>query len=295
MTTHPYTKYSETTLRNSTISLQTDHEFQEGETIRAAISPVLNEKAEFEHLDTVAKRGIGALVDAGHALAEIKTRKLWKAGGYTSWKQYCDNVVKGSRSYIFRVLTAAEIASEMSKALPNGNILIPQSEAQIRPLRKLDPTQRSQAWTLAVEKAGKQPTAKQVSDVVFEILSNHQKSLEPSKVEGEIQEQHCLNNVVTVGGSGPGIEVECLTEGEDNTATVLQGKVETDDTTIFVEAVRKKVAALKMQVSIEQTDPLFAKLISADWDLAEDLYRLRDRRLSARSGPWKETGRESCG
>jgi hypothetical protein len=57
------------------------------------------------------------------------------------------------------------------KTLPIGNVL-PVSESQVRPLLKLEDSEKqAAAWVAAVEKAeGNQPTAADVQEVVFEIL-----------------------------------------------------------------------------------------------------------------------------
>jgi len=58
--------------------------------------------------------------------------------------------------------------SPIGDALP---LLQPVGESQLRPLHRLDDReQRKQAWRVAVEKAGGQPTALEVADVVCEIL-----------------------------------------------------------------------------------------------------------------------------
>ena len=67
---------------------------------------------------------------------------------------------------------ANRLASDSAPGLPIGNSVMPVSESQVRPLLKLEePTQQAKAWAAAVEKVeGKQPTAADVQEAVFEIL-----------------------------------------------------------------------------------------------------------------------------
>lgn len=53
-------------------------------------------KNEFDSLDAIAREGLSVLAEAVPALKKIKLLKLWKAGEYTSWKDYCQKSLKRS-------------------------------------------------------------------------------------------------------------------------------------------------------------------------------------------------------
>lgn len=135
-------------------------------------SPV--EKADFKRLDEIVRQGVAAFMEAGKALAEIHERKLWKAGGHLTWETYCREVAGMSKPHAHRLVEASRIAMELAESLPIGNDLpqtIPVSESQVRPLQRLeDATTRRKVWESAVEKAGGQPTAREVIEAVVEFL-----------------------------------------------------------------------------------------------------------------------------
>lgn len=138
------------------------------------------EKREFKRLDKIVRRGVESFMECGKALIEIQEKKLWRAGGWPTWEEYCRQVAGLSKSYASRIINACRITNRItsqleldnSEKLPNGNSVMPVSESQVRPLLKLnEPEQQTQAWAAAVEKAeGKQPTAAEVQEAVVEIL-----------------------------------------------------------------------------------------------------------------------------
>lgn len=134
------------------------------------LSMTPEEKAEFRHQHKIVKKGVLAFSTIGLALAAIKDGKLWKAGGYRNWEDYCRTVAGMSRVHAHRMIAAAGF-TETLKTLPHGNVL-PQAEAQVRPLLRLpDCEQQTAVWATAVEQAdGGQPSAPQVKKLVFDVL-----------------------------------------------------------------------------------------------------------------------------
>ncbi len=128
------------------------------------------EKAEFKRQHKVVENGVKAFWQVGQALAVIKARSLWRAGGHKSWDAYCRSVAGMSRGHAHRLLGAAGFL-EILKTSPRGDVF-PMMEAQVRPLLRLpDPEQQVTAWVTAVERAeGGQPSAPDVKKVVLEIL-----------------------------------------------------------------------------------------------------------------------------
>jgi hypothetical protein len=127
------------------------------------------EKAEFKRQHMIVENGVKAFWQVGQALAVIKARNLWRAGGHKSWDAYCRSVAGMSRGHAHRLMGAAGFL-EILKTSPRGDVL-PEMEAQVRPLLRLsEPEQQVTAWNRAVEIAGGgQPSGPQARQAVLEI------------------------------------------------------------------------------------------------------------------------------
>lgn len=128
------------------------------------------ERQDFERLDQIVRDGLEKFVAVGMALAEIRDRDLWKAGGFSSWASYCQAVAGMSKTHSNRLIQAARVAGRIGEVTPNG--VTPRSESQVRPLCRLESEeQQLSAWTDAVKRSeGKQPTAKTLSDIVADLM-----------------------------------------------------------------------------------------------------------------------------
>ena len=127
---------------------------------------------EFVQLDGVVRRGLGTFKEVGHALAEIRDRELWRAGGHASWAAYCHAVGGLTKSHANRLINSSEVASRLLQVTPIGATL--QTESQARPLCRLK-TEELQITALsrALERASDgQPTARLLSDVVAELMAD---------------------------------------------------------------------------------------------------------------------------
>jgi hypothetical protein len=136
--------------------------------------PNISEDAhqEFVQLDGVVRRGLGTFKEVGHALAEIRDRELWRAGGHASWAAYCHAVGGLTKSHANRLINSSKVASRLAQVTPIGATL--QTESQARPLCRLK-TEELQITALsrAMERASDgQPTAKLLSDVVAELMAD---------------------------------------------------------------------------------------------------------------------------
>ena len=121
----------------------------------------VEESRDFTRLDTIIAKGLQTFVEVGEALAEIRDRKLYR-NGHATFDDYLKTKWKLSRSRACRLIQATETV----KALPTGNI--PTTERQARPLTKLPPGQRAEAWSAAVDASTTgTPTAKEVQAAVM--------------------------------------------------------------------------------------------------------------------------------
>ncbi|MDB2673656.1 phage Gp37/Gp68 family protein [Akkermansiaceae bacterium] len=137
------------------------------------------EKAEFKRQHNIIKRGAEAFFKVGQALASIKEGKLWKAGGYQTWKDYCNEVVGMSTAHAHRTIAAANCVAEL-RTLPRGNVL-PATEAQVRPLLKLPkPEQRAEVWLDALQQSnGSQPSGPQITQLVAKANPSESSASQP--------------------------------------------------------------------------------------------------------------------
>ncbi len=129
----------------------------------------------FVELHKIVVRGFAAFLEAGEALAEIRRMELWKTANYKSWGAYCESLVGLSKQQVNRLICAAHvwrsIVDEVEPIGSGSHIVTPRSESQLRPLGGLkDPAQQRAAWVKAATAAGGQPTAKQVTNAVLEIV-----------------------------------------------------------------------------------------------------------------------------
>lgn len=132
----------------------------------------------FEELDAVVRKGAGIFVETGKALAAIHAKNLWRAAGYITWLEYLKDAVGISKSQAHRLMDASQLVEKLRKStlildgVQSSIRLLSLSEAQVRQLIPLRTTgQENAGWIAAVKKAGgKQPTAKVIQEIVFEIL-----------------------------------------------------------------------------------------------------------------------------
>ena len=118
----------------------------------------------FEH-EKVIEQGLAGFVEVGLALLAIRDGKKYRHAGYATFEDYCQRRWSISKPRGHQLMSAAAIAQELETST---NVdLSPNREAQVRPLRAVDPAERADVWAEAVESAGGgQPTAKQVEQVI---------------------------------------------------------------------------------------------------------------------------------
>lgn len=117
---------------------------------------------------------VNAFVATGKALREIRDNTLYKQGPYGTFDEYVRRRWYMERTYAHRLIHAAEVYENL---LPIGNtaegsVPLPTSEAQVRPLVRLDPDSQRKAWREAVNEIGSYgvPTAGQVERAAAVVL-----------------------------------------------------------------------------------------------------------------------------
>jgi hypothetical protein len=105
----------------------------------------------------------------------IREEKLWRKS-HDSFQGFCSEELGYDQSYVHKLCGAAEVfrnllpAPEPAAAISaNGQLasvqVLPTTESQVRPLKRLEPAEQPVVWSRAVERAGgKVPTAKIVEE-----------------------------------------------------------------------------------------------------------------------------------
>jgi hypothetical protein len=105
-----------------------------------------------------------AVDDVAELLWRAYEGKAWMALHYGSWKEYCEKEFQFSKQHAYRLLDFVETKNLLAGS---HQLVTPERESQTRPLAKLEPEEKAEAWARAVDDAGgKQPTAQQVACAV---------------------------------------------------------------------------------------------------------------------------------
>jgi hypothetical protein len=129
----------------------------------AALS--VNERTEFQQLETVIQTGLQTFFEVGNALMEIRDRRLYRESHMT-FEDYCNERWQFSARQANRLIGAAQVVETLRPIGP-----LPENEAQARPLTQLAPERRVEAWQRAVATAPEgKVTAAHVQQVVNEAL-----------------------------------------------------------------------------------------------------------------------------
>lgn len=119
------------------------------------------ETAELESYEAVIENGIGKFFEVGNALTQIREKKLYRRE-HETFEDYCQDKWGIGRNYASKLIGAAVVVENLGTIVPK-----PKNEAQVRPLKKLPPTEQKKVWEQAVvANEGKQPTAVQVETAV---------------------------------------------------------------------------------------------------------------------------------
>ncbi|MGO8925665.1 MAG: hypothetical protein ACLQU3_02035 [Limisphaerales bacterium] len=121
---------------------------------------------------TIAK-GLKSFLAVGMALKEIRDKRLYRQQ-FDTFEQYCLMRWEMSRPRAYQLCVASEIVTHLSTNVDTR--LLPESEAQTRPLTRLkDPAQWRRAWQAAVKLAAAEQrpvTARDTEEAVRRLNGN---------------------------------------------------------------------------------------------------------------------------
>ncbi len=124
-----------------------------------------------------------AFYQAGAALAQIRIQRLYRST-HATFEDYCQDRFSFTRRHVNYLISAAQVVDNLKMGTicsqseeeleEQTGLILPTTASQCRPLSPLDPEQQVEAWTQAVEQAGRKvPTSRIVKDVVQQILQGH--------------------------------------------------------------------------------------------------------------------------
>jgi len=123
------------------------------------------EQDELHRCEAVIEEGRLAFLEVGNALATVREKRLYRAT-HRTFEDYVQQRWDMGRAHAYRLLDAAQVVGALSPIGDTG--VLPQNEAQVRPLVQLPPEERQEAWQEAVETA---PEGKVTGAHVQEIVN----------------------------------------------------------------------------------------------------------------------------
>lgn len=110
-------------------------------------------KMTFEEARQCADEIKIGISNIGQKLLQLYEGDGWEALGYSNWRE-CAQVEFGfKQSHVYRLLESAEVVRNIENSPIGGNVPLPTSERQARPLTKLDPELQPVVWQKAIETA----------------------------------------------------------------------------------------------------------------------------------------------
>lgn len=96
------------------------------------------------------ERGLKTFYEVGEALLRIRDQGLYKEAAFSTFEDYCRERWGMSRPRAYQMIEAAEVAANLSTFVD----VLPQNEAQTRPLAPLLPVEQQQVWQDVLEETG---------------------------------------------------------------------------------------------------------------------------------------------
>ncbi len=204
------------------------------------------EQALLTDLETTIKANIKGFIKVGLALKEIKENELFRES-YKSFEDYCKHVWGMCKTYAYDQIKAPNVVHSLSQSFRNcGNsekpveLLLPQNEAQTRPLIKLPTAQQIKAWQEIIEQSAKDDvpiTAKLVKKVAGRYIEKNKQ-----------QKEDELKDAATSAGNEP---EEKVVETPEYFSTAYNQFVE------VIESIRKNnFKDMKRKVLLEWIEQL---------------------------------------
>jgi len=159
---------------------------------------ITQDKQDLEKLETVINNNLKSFTTTGRALTEIRDRELYKlkhGGQYQTFAAYCTGEWDISLPRAYQLIDAAKVQDNLSTIVD-----MQISEAQARPLAKLEPDQQRAVWHRAVKSApaGK-VTAAHVNKIVKTMTGGQRNP--PQKQESTRKPEAIVENAMALAGN----------------------------------------------------------------------------------------------
>jgi len=135
------------------------------------------DKARLQVLENKVRDGMKSFIEVGKALAEIRENKYYREQ-YKTFEDYCKTEWDMSSSNAYHLTDGYQVVQNLYTSTELIGGYKPISEAQVRPLVKLDREEQIKVWKKVVETcpAGKIPTKDMVIDVLAEVIPDKAKA-----------------------------------------------------------------------------------------------------------------------
>lgn len=143
--------------------MQHDVENRESESVVPLTSA---EEMDLLRFESTIAANLAAFFKVAFALIEVKQRRLYR-GEFKTFEEYCRKKWEMHKAYAYRLIGAAEVYKYLSTM---GDVRLPESEGQIRPLTGLPPAVMSKAWRRAIAEVG--PAGKITGAVVQKAVAD---------------------------------------------------------------------------------------------------------------------------
>jgi hypothetical protein len=105
--------------------------------------------------------------EIGSALLVIQEERLYRAAGYTTFAEYCQERLPFSRQRAYQFINFFKVVRDVSTGVDTPGMALPLTEFQARPLVELKtPERRRAVWKDAVERYGDAPAEPDVREAV---------------------------------------------------------------------------------------------------------------------------------
>lgn len=109
------------------------------------------QKDHFNKLNSTVKKAAKSFIDAGMALYEIRSNKLYREN-YKTFEEYCQAVHSISRQYANSLVRAGKATRELETIVSKNNLPLPHNESQVRELLRVpDKEERAAVYESALE------------------------------------------------------------------------------------------------------------------------------------------------
>jgi hypothetical protein len=112
------------------------------------------ERSALEACERTIEAGLQTFLEVGTALLAIRAGKLYRAT-HATFEAYCRQRWGLKQSRAYQLMDAADVVGSLKSAAHETSTIVelPANEAQARPLARLDPEARHEAWQEAVTTA----------------------------------------------------------------------------------------------------------------------------------------------